>query len=76
MALTFPCLYKFKEGKEKGKMQMQAAEQRFNFIVNNSRLEGMYCTEEEKNRLRRLIAGEITIEEALQEVFSKLEDEK
>ena len=57
-------------------MKMQAAEQRCNFIINNSRLEGMYCTEEEKSRLRRLIAGEITVDEALKEVFSKLEDEK
>ena len=51
-------------------MLMQTAERQLNFIVNNSRLEGMKCTEDEIARLKKVLAGEMSVENALKEVFS------
>lgn len=49
---------------------MQTAEKQLNFIVNNSRLEGMHCTEDEIVRLKKVLAGEMSVECALKEIFS------
>ena len=50
---------------------MQTIERQLNFIINNSRLEGMHCTEDEKSRLNNVLTGAISVEQALKEVFSQ-----
>lgn len=54
-------------------MIMLSAEKQLNFIINNSRLEGMHCTADEIDRLKKVLAGEITVENALKEIFSLYE---
>lgn len=52
-------------------MLVQTAEKRLNFIVNNSRLEGMHCTADEIERLKKVLSGEMSVEHALKEIFSQ-----
>lgn len=52
-------------------MLMLTAEKQLNFIVNNSRLEGMHCTNDEVVRLRKVLSGEMSVEYALKEIFSQ-----
>lgn len=51
---------------------MQTAENQLNFIINNSRLEGMHCTADEINRLRKVISGEMSVENAVKEVIEEI----
>lgn len=51
---------------------MQTAENQLNFIVNNSRLEGMHCTENEIDRLKKVLSGDISVENAVKEVIEEI----
>lgn len=55
-----------------GEKVMQTAENQLNFIVNNSRLEGMHCTENEIDRLKKVLSGDISVENAVKEVIEEI----
>jgi len=60
----------YEKGGSEG-MLMQTAEKKLNFIVNNSRLEGMHCTTDEITRLKKVLSGEMSVDCALKEIFSQ-----
>lgn len=49
---------------------MTKVERRVNFIVNNSRLEGLHHTPEEVERIRRVVSGKMSCDSAVKEVIA------
>ena len=50
---------------------MLTPEQKLNFIANNSKLEGMECSEEEITRLKKVLNGEISVDQAIEEILEE-----
>ena len=55
---------------------MLTPEQKLNFIINNSRLEGMECDEKEIARLKNVLSREISTEQAVEEILEKYKNGK